>query len=95
MLPDDKLGNDGCHDVIMENLSGTPTWRSSHVSPAEVTLLRRQWPKAVFDTLRRRMSDVECLRRDAPKRTDKAFVTEDRVTAAFVIHEHAWPWMLT
>ena len=44
MLPDDKLGNDGFHDVIIENLSGTPTWRSSHVSPAEVTSLRRQWP---------------------------------------------------
>ena len=37
MIPDDKLGKDGFHDVIIENLSGTPTWRSSHVSPAEVT----------------------------------------------------------
>ena len=73
MLPDDKLGNDGFHDVIIENLSGTPTWQSSYVSPAEVTWLRRQWPKAVFDTLRRRASDVERLRRDAPKRADKAF----------------------
>ena len=54
MLPDDKLGRDGFHDVIIENMSGTPTWRSSYVSPAEVTTLRRQWPKAVFDTLRRR-----------------------------------------
>ena len=42
MIPDDKLGKDGFHDVIIENLSGTPTWRSSHVSPAEVTTLRRQ-----------------------------------------------------
>ena len=73
MLPDEKLGNDGFHDVINENLSGTPTWRSSYVSPAEVTSLRRQWPKAVFDTLRRRTSDVERLRRDAPKWADKAF----------------------
>ena len=32
MLPDDKLGNDGFHDVIIVNLSGTPTWRSSYVS---------------------------------------------------------------
>ena len=31
MLPDDKLGNDEFHDVIIENLSGTPTWRSSYV----------------------------------------------------------------
>ena len=51
MLPDDRLGNDGSHDIIIENLSGTPTWRSSHVSPADVTSLCRQWPKAVFNTL--------------------------------------------
>ena len=61
MLPDDRLGIDGFHDIIVENLSGTPTWRSSHVS------------KAVFNTLRRRASDVERLRRDAPKQADKAF----------------------
>ena len=73
MVPDDKLGKDGFHDVIIENLSGTPSWRSSYVSPAEVTSLRRQWPKAVFETLRRRAPDIERLRRDAPNRTDKAF----------------------
>ena len=73
MVPDDKLGKDGFHDVMIENLSGTLTWRSSHVYPAEVTTLRRQWPKAVFETLRRRAPDIERLRRDAPKRTDKAF----------------------
>ena len=53
--------------------SGTPTWRSSHVSPADMTSLRRRWPKAAFNTLRRRASDVERLRQDAPKRADKAF----------------------
>ena len=63
MVPDDKLGKDGFHDVMIENLSGTPTWRSSYVSPAEVTTLRRQWPKAVFETLRRRAPDIEHLRR--------------------------------
>ena len=73
MLPDDKLGNDGFHDVIIENLSGTPTWRSSYVSPAQVTTLRRQWPKAVFDTLRRRAPDIERLCRDAPNHADKTF----------------------
>ena len=51
MVPEDKLGKDGFHDVMIENLSGTPAWRSSYVSPAEVTSLRRQWPKAVFETL--------------------------------------------
>ena len=73
MLPDDKLGIDGLHDILVENLSGMPAWRSSHVSPADMTSLRRRWPKAVFKTLRRRASDVERLRRDAPKRADKVF----------------------
>ena len=41
MLPDDKLGIDGFHDILVENLSGTPTWRSSHVSTADMTSLRR------------------------------------------------------
>ena len=67
MLPDDKLGIDGFHDILVENR------RSSHVSPADMTSLRRRWPKAVFNTLRRWASDVERLRRDAPKRADKAF----------------------
>ena len=73
MVPDDKLGKDGFHDVMIENLSGTPTWRSSYVSRAKVTTLRRHWPKAVFETLRRRALDIERLRRDAPNRTDQAF----------------------
>ena len=73
MLPDDRLDNDGFHDIIIENLSGTPTWRSSHVSLADVSSLRRQWPKVVFNTLRRHASDVERLCRDAPKRADKVF----------------------
>ena len=69
MLPDDKLGMDGLHDVLIENLSGTPTWRSSHVAPADMT----SQPKAVFNTLQSRASDVERLLRDAPKRADKVF----------------------
>ena len=73
MLPDAKLGIDETHDVIIENLSTSPTWRSSHVFPADILSLRRRWPKAVFSTLRHRASDVERLHRDAPKRADKAF----------------------
>ena len=61
MLPDDKLGIDGFHDVLIENLSATPTWRSSHVTPADMTSMRRRWSKAVFNTLRRRASDIERL----------------------------------
>ena len=73
MLPDDKLGMEGFHDVIIENLSATPTWRLLHVSLADMTSLCRRWPKALFDTLRRRALDIERLRRDAPKSMDKAF----------------------
>ena len=49
MLPDAKLGIDGFHDVIIENLAASPTWWSSHVAPADITSLRRRWPKAVFN----------------------------------------------
>ena len=90
MLPDAKLGIDGFHDVIIENLTASPTWRSSHVSPADITSLRRRWPKAVFSTLRRRASDVERLRRDAPKRSDKAFRYSGQVFVASVIPECTW-----
>ena len=59
MLPDDKLGMDGFHDVIIENLSATPT--CGHYMFRQRTGLRC------------RASDIERLRRDAPKRADKAF----------------------
>ena len=40
LLPDSKIGMDGFHDVIVENLSASSTWRSRHVSPSDVTALR-------------------------------------------------------
>ena len=67
MLPDSQLGTDWFHDVIIDNLAATPAWRSSHISPADITALRRRWPKAVFKTLSRWAPDVERLRRDARK----------------------------
>ena len=42
MLPDSKIGTDGFHDVLIDNLSASPAWRSSHISPADVTSLRRR-----------------------------------------------------
>ena len=51
MLPDSKLGTDGFHDVLIDNLATSPSWRSSHISPADVTALRRRWLKAVFRTM--------------------------------------------
>ena len=49
LLPDSKIGTDGFHDVIIENLSASTTWRLRHVSPSDVTALRRRWPKTVSD----------------------------------------------
>ena len=60
MLPDDRLGNDGFHDVIIENTD---------------------------------LAVVTCFtpRNEQTRRS----VMEDRVFAAFVIHEYTRPWKLT
>ena len=73
MLPDSMLGTDGFHDVLIDNLAALPSWWSSHISPANMTAKRRRWPKAVFKTLSRRAPAVECLRRNARNRSDRAF----------------------
>ena len=39
MLPGAKLGMDGFHDSIIDNLTASPTWKSSHISPADITAL--------------------------------------------------------
>ena len=44
MLPDANLGIDGFHDIIIENLTASLTWRSSHISPADNTALCRAPP---------------------------------------------------
>ena len=95
MLPDAKLGMDGFHDIIIDNLTASPTWRLSHISPVDITALRRRWPKDVFKTLSRRAPDVERLRRDARKRSDRAFghsgpgyctICDERVYTALDAH---------
>ena len=73
MLPDSKLGTDGFHDVLIDNLSVSPAWGSSHISPADVTNLRQRWPKAVFRTMQGRAKEVERLRRVARHRLERAF----------------------
>ena len=97
MLPDAKLGIDGFHDIIIDNLTASPPWRSSYISQGDVAALRRRWTKDVhvFRTLYRRSPDVERLRRDARKRSDRAFrysgpgycsVCEERVHTALDSH---------
>ena len=73
MLPNSRLGTNGFHDVLIDNLAASPSWRSGHILPADVTVSRRRWPNAVFKTMRRRAQEVERLRRGARNRTDRAF----------------------
>ena len=65
LIPDTKIGQDGFHDVVIENLIGTATWRSRHVSPSDVIALRRRWPKVVFQVMKKRSVELENLRRQA------------------------------
>ena len=53
MLPDSTSGSDGFHDIVIENLAATSAWWSSHVSPSDMTALRRRWPRAVFRAMNR------------------------------------------
>ena len=82
MLPgstpcDSTMGSDGFHDVIIDNLAATPAWRSGHVSPSDMTALRRSWPRAVLRTMNRHGQDMERLRRGARHRPDQAFRHND------------------
>ena len=65
LIPDTKIGQDGFHDVVIENLIGTSTWRSRHISPSDVIGLRRRWPQAVFQVMRERSVELEDLQRQA------------------------------
>ena len=73
LLPDSKIGTDGFHDVIVENLSASTTWRSRHVSPSDVTALRRRRPKTVLKVMQRRGMEIERLRRQAHRRPEWAY----------------------
>ena len=65
MLPDTNIGKNGFHDVVVENLIGSSTWRSRHVSPSDVIALRRRWPRAVFQVMKELCIELEDLRRQA------------------------------
>ena len=73
MLPDSTMGSGRFHDVVIENLADTPAWRSSHVSPSDMTALRRRWPRAIFRTTNRHGPEMERLRRCARHWPDWAF----------------------
>ena len=95
MLPDSDIAPEGFHDVLVENLAVSPTWRSRHISPGDVTSLHRRWPKAVFRTMRRQLKEVERLRRFARHRPEGVFrhnkpgicsVCQEQITSALDVH---------
>ena len=65
LLPDSIIGKEGFHDVVVENLTASSTWRSRHISPSDIIALRRRWPKAVFQVMKERGTEMERLRRQA------------------------------
>ena len=65
LLPDTNMGKDGFHDAVVENLIGSSTWRSRHVSPSDIIALRQRWPRAVFQVMKERSTELEDLRRQA------------------------------
>ena len=50
---------------MVENLIGSLTWRSRHVSPSDVIALRRRWPRAVIQVMKECSNELEDLWRQA------------------------------
>ena len=73
MIPDLGIAPEGFHDIVIEDLAATPTWRSRRLLPGDVTSLRWRWPKVLFRTMRKRLMEMEQLRRDCCDRPDWEF----------------------
>ena len=55
MIPDLGIAPEGFHDILIEDLSATPSWQLHRLLPEEVTSLRRRWPKILFRTRQKRL----------------------------------------
>ena len=94
LIPDLGIAPTGFHDVVIENLVASPTWRSRYLHPGDVTSLRRRWPKALFRTMRKRLIDMERLRRRSRNRPEWEFrhnrpgfsLCQEQVATALDIH---------
>ena len=95
MLPDLDIAPVGFHDVLVENMAVSPTWRSRHISPGDVTSLHRRWQKVVFTTMRRRSKEVErlrhfvCCRSEWASRHSKpgfCSVCQEQIASALDVH---------
>ena len=73
LIPDSAIGEEGFHDIIVENLTASSTWRSRHVSTSDVTALHRRWPRSVFQMMKERGREMEVLRRQASQRPEWAY----------------------
>ena len=73
MIPDLGIAPEGFHDIMIEDIAATLTWGSHRLLPRDVTSLRRRWPKALFRTMRKRLMDMEQLRRDSHSRPEWEF----------------------
>ena len=80
---------------MIEDLAATPKWWLRRLLPGDVTSLRRRWPKVLFRTMRKRLMDMEQLRRDCHNRPDWEFrhsqpgycsLCQEQVATAFVRH---------
>ena len=63
LVPDAAATPMEFHDIILEDLVGTPDSRAKLIVPCQVTSLRRHWPSAVFKQMHKRQADMELLRR--------------------------------
>ena len=55
MIPDLGIAPEGFHDIVIEDLAATLTWRSRRLIPGDVTSLRRRWSKILFRTMQKRL----------------------------------------
>ena len=61
------------HDIILENLAGTPDYRARRIVPSEVTSLRRRWSSVLFETMHKRQADMSYLCRACRGQYDSEF----------------------
>ena len=90
LIPDLGIAPAGFHDVVIENLAATPTWRSRHLHPGDVTSLCRRWPKALFRTMPKRLMNME--RRSRHSRNRPNFDSIGRAFVPCVRNRSRLPW---
>ena len=71
LIPDLGIAPEGFHDI--SDLSATPAWRTSRLSPGDVTSLRRRWPRILFHAMHKRQEEMETLRRECRDRPEREF----------------------